>query len=153
MSNSKKNSINSLEKFRCRKVCSLLTPTFLNRLDSNKAVMLCSMSSCWIKKVTTDLMKHPESIVDETWAIVKDSINFHRKRPMKKGSLVNNSYIFEQIFFLSTLVSSKVYPLVKCKSLEESYNASRVYSRWNMSTSKKILSILWKNADVERYAR
>ena len=73
--------------------------------------------------------------------------------PMKKGSLVNNSYIFEQIFFLSPLVSSKEYPLVKCKRLEESYNASGVYSRWNMSTSKKIISILWKNADVERYAR
>ena len=99
MSNSKKNSINSLEKFRCSKVCSLITPTFSNRLDSNKAVMLCSMSSCWIKKVTTDPMKHPESIVDETWAIVKNSINFHRKMPMNKGSLVNNSYIFEQFFF------------------------------------------------------
>ena len=98
-------------------------------------------------------MQHPESIVDETWAIVKNSINFHRKMPMNKGSLVNNSYIFEQIFFLSTLVSSKVYPLVKCKRLEESYNASRLYSRRNMSTSKKILSILCKNADVERYAR
>ena len=153
MSNSKKNSINYLEKFRCRKVCSLITPTFLNRLDSNNAVMLCSMSSCWIKKVTTDPMKHPESIVNETWAILKNSINFHRKMPMMKGSLVNNSYIFEPILILSTLVNSAVYPLIKCKRLEESYNASRVYSRWNISTSKKILSILWKNADVERYAR
>ena len=49
--------------------------------------------------------------------------------PMKKGSLVNNSYIFESIFILSTLVSSAVYPLVKSKRLEESYKASRVYSR------------------------
>ena len=49
--------------------------------------------------------------------------------PMKKGSLVKNSYIFESIFILSTLVSSAVYPLVKSKRLEESYKASRVYSR------------------------
>ena len=125
-----------MEKLRCRKVCSLITPTFLSRLDSNNAVMLCSMSSCWIKKVTTDPMKHPESIVDETWAILKNSINFHRKMQMNKGSLVNNSYILEPIFILSTLVSRAVYPLVKCKRLEESYKGSRVYSRWNMSNSK-----------------
>ena len=73
--------------------------------------------------------------------------------PMKKGSLVNISYIFEPIFIMSRLVSSAVYPLVKCKRLEESYKASRVYIRWNMSNSKKITSILCKNADVERYAR
>ena len=95
-------------------------------------------------------MKHPESIVDETWEILKNSINFHRKMPMKKGSLVNISYIFEPIFILSRLVSSAVYPLVKCKRLEESYKASRVYSRWNMSNSKKITSILCKNADVDK---
>ena len=45
-------------------------------------------------KVTTDSMKHPESIVVETWAILKNSINFYRKIPMKKGLLVNYSYIF-----------------------------------------------------------
>ena len=82
-------------------------------------------------------MKHPESIVDETWAILKNSIYFHRKMPINKGSLVNNSYILEPIFILSTLVSRAVYPLVKCKRLEESYKGSRVYSRWNMSNSKK----------------
>ena len=98
-------------------------------------------------------MKHPESIVDETWAILKNSMNFHRKMPIKKGSLVNYSYIFEPILILLTLVSSAVYPLVKYKRLEESYKASRVYSRWNMSNSKKILSIFWKNAYVEKYAR
>ena len=126
-----------MEKCRCRKVCSLITPTFLNRLDTNNAVMLCSMSSCWIKKVTTVPIKLPDSIVDETWEILTNSINFHRKEPMKKGSLVNNSYIFGIIFILSTLVSSAVYPLFKCKRLEESYKASRVYSRWNMSNFKK----------------
>ena len=50
--------------------------------------------------------------------------------PMKKGSLVNNSYIFEPILILSTLVSSAILcPLFKCKRLEESYKAARVYSR------------------------
>ena len=87
-------------------------------------------------------MKHPESIVHETWEIFKNSLNFNRKMPMEKGSHVNISDIFELIFILSTLVTSAVYPLVKCKRLEESYTASRVYSRWNMSNSKKILSIL-----------
>ena len=49
--------------------------------------------------------------------------------PMKKGSLVNNSYIFEPILILSTLLSSAVYLLVECTSLEGSDKASRVYSR------------------------
>ena len=49
--------------------------------------------------------------------------------PMNIGSLVNNSYILEPILILSTLVSRAVYPLVKCKRLEESYKGSRVYSR------------------------
>ena len=60
---------------------------------------------------------------------LKMSINFHRKMPMNKGSLVNYSYIFEHILIMSTLVSSAVCSLVKCKILEESYRASRVYSR------------------------
>ena len=81
-------------------------------------------------------MKHPESIVDETWAILKNSINFHRKMPMNEGLLVKYSYIFEPILILSTLVSSAVCSLVKCKRLEESFKASRVYSLWNMSNSK-----------------
>ena len=49
--------------------------------------------------------------------------------PMKKGSLVNNSYIFEPILILSTLLSSAVYLLVAHTSLEGSDKASRVYSR------------------------
>ena len=49
--------------------------------------------------------------------------------PMKKGSHVNNSYIFEPILILSTLLSSAVCLLVKCISLEGSDKASRVYSR------------------------
>ena len=69
---------------------------------------------------------------------LKMSINFHRKMPMKKVSLVNYSNIFEPIFILSTLVSSAVCSLVKCKRLEECFKASRVYSRRNMSNSKKI---------------
>ena len=43
---------------------------------------------------------HPVSNVDEIWAILKNSINFHfKKMPIKKGSLVNNSYIFKQFWF------------------------------------------------------
>ena len=49
--------------------------------------------------------------------------------PMKKGSLVNNSCIFEPILILSTLLSSAVYLLVKYTSLEGSDKALRVYSR------------------------
>ena len=49
--------------------------------------------------------------------------------PMKKGSLVNNSYIFEPILILSTLLGSAVYLLVEYTSLEGSDKASRVYSR------------------------
>ena len=53
-------------------------------------------------KDTTDPIKNQESIVDETWAILKNSINYHTKMPKKKGSIANNSYIFEQIFILIT---------------------------------------------------
>ena len=35
--------------------------------------------------------------------------------PMKKGSLVNNSYIFEPILILSTLFRSAVCPLLNAK--------------------------------------
>ena len=49
--------------------------------------------------------------------------------PMKKGSLVNNSYIFEPILILSTLLSSAVYLLVECTSLDGYDKALRVYSR------------------------
>ena len=49
--------------------------------------------------------------------------------PMKKGSLVNNSYIFEPTLILSTLFRSAVCPLVKCKRYDGFEKASRVYSR------------------------
>ena len=49
--------------------------------------------------------------------------------PMKEASLVNNSYIFEPILILLTLLSSALWSLVKCKSLEGSDKASTVYSR------------------------
>ena len=49
--------------------------------------------------------------------------------PIKKGSIVNNSYIFEPILILSTLLGSAVYLLVECTSLEGSDKASTVYSR------------------------
>ena len=43
--------------------------------------------------------------------------------------LVNNSYIFEPIFILTTQSGYAVSPLVECKRLEESYKASRIYGR------------------------
>ena len=49
--------------------------------------------------------------------------------PMKKGSLVNNSCIFEPILILSTLLSSALCPFLKGTSLEGSDKASRAYSR------------------------
>ena len=49
--------------------------------------------------------------------------------PMKKGCARNNSWIFEPILILSRLLSSAVYLLVECTSLEGSDKASRVYSR------------------------
>ena len=48
---------------------------------------------------------------------------------MKKGSLVNNSCIFEPILILSTLLSSVLCPFLKGTSLEGSDKASTVYSR------------------------
>ena len=48
---------------------------------------VCPLVKC---KATTDPKKHQESIVDETWAILKNYINFHTKMPIKKGSIVNN---------------------------------------------------------------
>ena len=42
---------------------------------------------------------------------------------MKKGSLVNNSYIFEPTLILSTLFRSAVCSLVKCKSYDGSDKA------------------------------
>ena len=47
---------------------------------------------------------------------------------MKKGTLGNNSYIFEPVLILTTLSCSAVCPLVKCESLEGSDKASRIYS-------------------------
>ena len=49
--------------------------------------------------------------------------------PIKKGSIVNNSYFFEQILILTTESCCAVWSLVKRKSLEGSDKASRVYSR------------------------
>ena len=48
---------------------------------------------------------------------------------MKKGMLVNNSYIVEPIFILTTQLGCAVCHLVKCKRLEESLKASKIYDR------------------------
>ena len=42
---------------------------------------------------------------------------------MKKGTHGNNSYIFETILILSTLLSTAVSPLLNCKFLEGSDNS------------------------------
>ena len=70
------------------------------------------------------------------------SFQFSYKIPMKKGTCGKKSHIFKTILILSTLLSSAVCPLVKCKCLEGSDKASRVYSGWNMSKlfKKKINS-------------
>ena len=86
-------------------------------------------------KVTTDPIKHQEPIVDETWAILKNSINFHKKSRWRKGRSWINPTFFEPMLILSTLFCSAVCPLVKCKRYDGSDKASRVYSRWNMSNS------------------
>ena len=72
-------------------------------------------------KVEKDLLKDQESIVDETSAILKNFINFHRKIPLKKGTLGNNSYIFQLILILTTQPCCAVCLLVNCKNLEASY--------------------------------
>ena len=48
---------------------------------------------------------------------------------MKKGSIVNNSYIFEHILILTTYSCCAVWFVVIPKSLEGSDEASRAYSR------------------------
>ena len=61
-----------------------------------------------------------ESIVDEKSAILKNFINFHRKLSLKKGTLGNNSYIFQPILILTTQPCCAACPLVYCKNLEAS---------------------------------
>ena len=54
---------------------------------------------------------------------------------MKKGTLVNNSYILEPILILTTQSCSAVCPIVKCKSVDGSDIASKIYSGYNLSKS------------------
>ena len=72
-------------------------------------------------RVKKDLLKDQESIVDETSAILKIFINFHRKIPLKKGTLDNNSYIFQPILILTTQPCCAACFLVNCKILEASH--------------------------------
>ena len=85
---------------------------------------------CSLGKFTTNPIKHQASIVDETWAILKNSINFQRKMPMKKGSLVNNSNIFEPRLILSTLFRSAVCSLGKFTTNPIKHQASIVDETW-----------------------
>ena len=126
-----------IEKCRWRKGRSSITPTFLTRFLFLQRRPVVENVFLLNAKVKQDPIKHQESIVDKRLEILKISFNFYRKKPMKKGLLVNNSYIFEPIVIMSTHLSTAVCPLVKCKSLKGSDKASRVYSRWNMSNSLK----------------
>ena len=74
----------------------------------------------------------------------KNSINSLRKMPMKKGTLGNNSYIFKPVLILTTLLRSAVCPPYKCKCLEGSDKASRIYSKYNMSQSLKAYQFSYK---------
>ena len=47
---------------------------------------------------------------------------------MKKGTRGNNSYNFETILILSMILSSAVCPPFKCKGLEGSGKALRIFS-------------------------
>ena len=76
-----------------------------------------------------NLLKDQESIVDETSAILKNFINFNRKMPMKKGTLGNNSYIFQLILILTMQPCCAACPLVNCTKLEASHEASKFYNR------------------------
>ena len=111
-----KNSINFHTKMPIKKGSIVNNSYFFNRLWFWQRSHVVEYGLLLNAKVTTNPKKHEESIVDETWAILKNSINFHTKMPIKKGSIVNNSYIFEPILILSTLFRSAVCPLVKCKS-------------------------------------
>ena len=66
-------------------------------------------------------MKDQESIVDETSAILKNFINFHRKIPLKKGTLGNNSYIVQPILILTTQPCCAACLFVTCSILEASH--------------------------------
>ena len=54
---------------------------------------------------------------------------------MKKGTLGNNSSIFEPILILTNLSCFAVCSLVAFESLEGSKKASRIYSGYNRSKS------------------
>ena len=82
--------------------------------------MLCCMSSFQMQNLK-DLLKDQESIVDETSAILKNFINFHRKIPLKKRTLGNNSYAFQPILILTTQPCCAACLLVNCKILEASH--------------------------------
>ena len=66
-----KNYINSLEKCRCRKVCSLITPTFLNQfLFWQRSCAVCPL-----------VQKYEESIKNLWWNMqfLQNYFNFFRK--------------------------------------------------------------------------
>ena len=95
-----KNYINSLEKCRYRKVCSLITPTFLNQFLFWQRSYVVQYVLLWNAKGYEDPIKHQESIVDETWAILKNSFNSLEKcRCRKVCSLITPIFLNQFLFW------------------------------------------------------
>ena len=111
-----KNSINFHTKIPIKKG-SIVNNSYIFERFCSHVVEYGLLSNA---KLLKDPIKHQESIVDETWAILKNSINFHRKKRMKKGSLVNNSYSFWTNVNSVNVFYSAIRPLVKCKSYDGS---------------------------------
>ena len=103
--------------------------------------MLCSTVSCQTQKFRRIRysIKRLYSMKHEQF--LKIPSIFIKKSRWRKGRSWINPTFFEPMLILSTLFCSAVCPLVKSKRYDGSDKASRVYSRWNMSISKKIPSI------------
>ena len=144
--------INFLEKCRCRKVCSLITPTFLNQFLFWQRRQVVQYVLLWNAKDTTDPIKHQESIVDETWAILKNYFNSLEKcRCRKVCTLITPTFLNQFLFWQRRQVVQYVL-LWNAKDTTDTkkHQESIVDETWAIL---KIILILWKNADVERYAR
>ena len=118
-----------IEKCLWRKGRPLITPTFFNRFRFWQRILVVQYVLLLNGEVPTDPEMNQESTVFKTWAILQTSINFYRQMAVKRGLLLNNSYMFKPIYIVSTLLSSAVCPLVKSKSYDRSNKASRVNSR------------------------
>ena len=84
------------------------------------------------KKLRRIWLSIKKYLMDIIWAGLENPIT---KYLWKKVRAVITTTFLNDFFILSTLLSSAVWSLVKCKSLEGSDKASRVYSRRNVSNS------------------